>query len=363
MALTAEEKREAQKMARRTFGISDGEHRPYSLSRALLAAAEGKPISGYEGEVSQQVRRAQGIETRTQHGFLLPTTLGLFPAKQKRDLTAGTPSAGGYLVGTNNLGSSFIDLLRPLLIARQLGVQFLPGLKGNVTIPKIAAGGTAYWLANEVTAITESNQTLGQLALSPKNCGGYSEFSRQLLLQSSPSVDAMVANDLAAVVAQGIDSAMINGTGTNGQPTGLLLAAGIGSFSGTTLGAPGLLEAQADCANALEGDAIGYLTTPAVAALLKQRQEFAGTFSPLWQGNLFAGQVGGFRALSSPKVPAATMIFGDWSQIVIGEWGVLEIASNPFANFQSGIVGVRAIQTVDVGVRQVGAFSVATSIT
>lgn len=357
--LTPAEKREAQRAALSNFGITSREERPYNLCRAILAAAEGRPITGYEGEISKQVARANGIETRTQHGVLLPTNMALF----SRDLSAGTPSAGGFLVGTDNLAGSFIDLLRPLLIARQLGCTFMSGLKGNVTIPKLAAGGTAYWLTNEGTAITESQQTLGQVPLSPKNCGGYTEFSRQLMLQSSPAVDSMVANDLALTVAQAIDSAVINGSGASGQPTGLLQTAGIGAFSGTTLGIVGLLEAQTDCANALEGTAPAYLTTPAIAALLKQRHAVASTFSPLWEGNVLGGKMCGFNALSSPKVPAATMIFGDFEQIVIGEWGVLEIASNPFANFQSGIVGVRAIQTVDVAVRQAGAFSVATSIT
>jgi HK97 family phage major capsid protein len=363
MALTQQEKREAQRLAQRSFGITDNERRPYSLSRALLAVAEGKPLSGYEGEVSQQVSRANGIETRSQHSFFMPTSLALFQGRQKRDMTTGTPSAGGYLVGTDNLAGSFIDLLRPLLISRQLGATFMSGLKGNVTIPKLSASGSAYWLSNETTSITKSQPTLGQVPLSPKNCGCYTEFSRQLMMQSSPAIDALVANDLAATVAEGIDNAVINGTGTDGQPSGLLLWAGIGAFSGTTLGLAGLLEAQSDCANALDGNAIGYLTTPAVAAMLKQRHVVASTYSPLWDGNLLNGTVGGFRAMTSAKVPTATMIFGDWEQIVIGEWGVLEIASNPFANFQAGIVGVRAIQTVDVGVRNAGAFSVATSIT
>ena len=75
------------------------------------------------------------------------------------------------------------------------------------------------------------------------------------------------------------------------------------------------------------------------------------------------GNMAGCTALTTAALTAGTMIFGDWSQLVIGEWGVLELAVNPFANFQSGIVGVRAIQTCDIGVRQAGAFSRAVSIT
>jgi len=57
------------------------------------------------------------------------------------------------------------------------------------------------------------------------------------------------------------------------------------------------------------------------------------------------------------------MIAGDFSRVVIGEWGMLEIALNPYANFTAAITGIRAIQTVDVGIRYAGAFSRATTIT
>jgi hypothetical protein len=42
---------------------------------------------------------------------------------------------------------------------------------------------------------------------------------------------------------------------------------------------------------------------------------------------------------------------------------MLELAMNPYANFAAGITGIRAMQSVDVGIRQAAAFSRATSIT
>ena len=71
----------------------------------------------------------------------------------------------------------------------------------------------------------------------------------------------------------------------------------------------------------------------------------------------------GFPAMSSMQMPTADMLFGDWQEVVVGEWGVLEVEVNPFANFAAGIIGVRAIYSMDVGVRRAAAFSLATSIT
>jgi HK97 family phage major capsid protein len=100
-----------------------------------------------------------------------------------------------------------------------------------------------------------------------------------------------------------------------------------------------------------------------VAALLMARQRFASTDTPLWTGNVLDGNVMGYRATTTTQLTAASMIFGDFSQVVIGEWGFLEIALNPYASFAAAITGIRAIQTVDVAIRQAAAFSRAITIT
>ena len=83
----------------------------------------------------------------------------------------------------------------------------------------------------------------------------------------------------------------------------------------------------------------------------------------LWKGNLLDGEVEGYRAHTSNNIPAATMLFGDFSEVIGAEWGVLEIDVNPYANFAAGITGIRAFYTCDVGVRIPGAFSAASTIT
>jgi len=78
---------------------------------------------------------------------------------------------------------------------------------------------------------------------------------------------------------------------------------------------------------------------------------------------MFEGMIFGFCAMLSAQMLIAKGIFGDWAQCVIGEWGVLELAVNPAANFPAGITGLRAMYTVDVGVRYAGAFSATNTIT
>jgi HK97 family phage major capsid protein len=338
-------------------GMAPTEVKRYSVLRAIAAAASGNwKAAGLELEAHRAIEAKIGPSRR--QGVYVPYEV------QKRDLTAAGATTGQRLVATELRPQDFIELLRARTRVAALGARMLTGLVGNVSIPKQTGAGTAYWLATESTAITESDQTIGQITMTPRNIGAYTEISKQLTMQSTPDAEMMVMDDLSRVLAIGIDTAAIAGTGASGQPTGITLTAGIGSVTGTSIAYAGMVEFQTDVAasNAL-ADGCAYLTTPTVAGLLMQRQRFASTDTPLWSGTVLDGQAAGYRATSSTVVPAATMIFGDFSQVVIGEWGVLELEVNPYANFAAGIIGVRAWATVDVAIRQAGAFSVASSIT
>jgi HK97 family phage major capsid protein len=338
-------------------GMEPQDIRRYSLMRAVLAAATGDwSKAGLELEAHRAIEKRLGPSKRT-NSFYVPYEV------QSRDLTAASATQGSKLVGTDHLAGSFIELLRARTLMAGLGARMLPGLVGNVAIPKQTGAGTAYWLANEATAITESDQTIGQVTLTPKQVGAYTEISKQLVQQSAPGVEQIVTDDLAAVVARAIDLAGFEGTGAP-QPTGISGTAGIGSVTGTSLAYAGVLEFQTDLAgaNALV-PGCAYVTTPAVAALLSARARFSNTDTPLWSGSVLDGQMAGFRATTTTALTAATMVFGDFSQVIIGMWGDMELEVNPYANFPAGIIGVRAWATVDIGIRQAGAFSRATSIT
>lgn len=341
------------------IGLTSREVKQYSFCRAIEAAASGNfSAAGFEAECSRAVHASGKFNPVSAHSFAVPVEV-----LQQRDLTTSPASAGGFLVATENV--SFIEMLRNKSVLMRMGAVVLGGLVGNVTIPRQSGASTPFWLSTEGTAITESQMTLGQMALTPKTAGAYTEFSRLLMLQSSPDVERMVRGDLTKTVALAVDSAGITGSGASGQPQGLLNTAGVGSVAGASIDYADMIEFQSDvaAANALDEQTGGYVTTPAVAGLLMARVKFAGTASPIWEGNLSAGTVLGYRAISSNQMPTATMIFGDFTAMVIAEWGTLQIDVNPYAAFSTGVVGVRAMYSVDIGVRYPGAFSVATSVT
>jgi HK97 family phage major capsid protein len=368
------------------LGLSENETQRFSVIRAIKAIADKDwSKAGFEAECSREISQRLNKNPDSQKFYvpydvqrraISPNALaarqralnlqGMSPLQTRADVV-GTLGSGGYLVETTNVG--FIELLRNRSVAFRLGARALSGLVGNVNVPKQTGAASAFWTTSETNQITENEQTFGQMSLTPKTVGAYTEISRLLLLQSSPDVEGIVNADLAAVTALAVDTGALSGPGTGGQPLGITNTTGVGTASGmTTIAYAGQLNFQVAVANANVMPVAGaYATTPTVAALLMQRTRFANTATPLWDGNLWDanGPLGcaGFPGMSSKQIAAGTMLFGDWNSLIVAEWGVLEIEVNPYANFQAGIIGIRALMTCDIGLRYPGAFCVGSSIT
>lgn len=361
--------------------LSEREKRQYSLSRAILAAAgnDNWRDAGFELEchtaISDKLNRhaEKGhffvpLDVQRRHALVdgemfarAISTGGL--QTLHRELTAGNPASAGYLVGTRVMG--FDEVLRNTSVLMRMGATTLPGLRDNVAIPRQTAAAIPEWLTTETGGPNESLQTFTQLPLAPKTVAALTGISRKLLLQSSIAVDSLVNSDLGAAVALSADKAGLSGTGVSGQPLGLDSVSGVGSVTGTSLDFADILEFQTDVASGNVTPARpGYVTTPTVAGYLIARVKYSGTASPIWEGNIWAGSITGIPALSSNQVEAAVAYFGDWSKLVVAEWGTLEIDTNPYGSgFGAGVVSVRAIYSLDIGVRYPVAFSRAASIT
>ena len=342
-----------------SIGMSAKEAKQFSVIRAINALATGDwSKAGFEREASQ----AQGqILGKDAQGFFMPTDV-------QRDLTAGTAAQGGHTVATELLTGSFIDVLRNKMTVMDLGATMMTGLQGNVAIPKMASGATSYWVA-ESGAVTESAAAFAQVAMSPKTVGAFSDLSRKLLLQNSVSIENLVRTDLASTLGLAIDLAAIHGTGSSNQPTGILATTGIGSVVGGTNGiAPTYahivgLETQVAQDNADIGN-LAYLTNAKVRGKLLQTEKAADTAQFVWQDN---NSMRGYNAAVSNQVSStltkgnqslsSAIIFGNWSDLMIGMWGGLDIAIDTSTGSSSGTVRVVALQDVDIAVRHAQSFA------
>lgn len=319
-------------------------------------------------EYSEALAKETGMGLRGPLGFLIDPDL-LFA---RRDLSVGTASAGGNLVATNLLASSFIELLRARSAVGQLNPTFLPGLIGNLDIPRQTAGSTAVWI-NEGANTSESQPTFDKVSLVPKTISVRTDMTRKLFLQSTPAIVGVVQSDISRGIATGIDQAAINGSGTSPVPRGVLNTAGIGSVTWVGTNALtkyqsviGLLTALA-AANADDSNS-GFITTPEVRAALMSVYPDPGAGSSIWRMERDSegrSSLLGFPAVTTNNVPKNlgggtnehALIFGNWRELVIGLWGILEINMDPYVLGDSGGLVMRAFQDLDIAVKHAASFA------
>lgn len=358
------------------IGLSDEDLGNYSIMRAIRAAASGDwSRAPFELEISQAV--GERIDREPQ-GFFVPAEWmeSRAPAPARRDMMVGNPAYGGNLVATDLLASSFIDILRNRMVLNSAGAMVLSGLVGNVDIPKQTAAASVYWVG-EGDAPTEGQPTVGQLALAPTSVAGYVDITRRLMKQSALDVEAFVRADLAAGIALGIDLAGLHGAGSGNEPQGVANTSGIGDVAGGTNGlAPTWahvveLETDVSVANADIGS-LSYITNAKVRGKLKQTETASGSGIFVWHtdpaGRPGVGSLNGYPALVSNQVSSAltkgtstgvcsAIFFGNWADLVIAMWGVLDILVDPYSLSTQGATRVVAFQDVDIGLRNVESFS------
>jgi len=356
------------------IGLTDKETRKFSIASVIRALAfpKNKAIqkaAGFELECSRAVADVMGKEPQ---GFFLPNEAlrESFVGDSKRDMTVGAPTGGGNLVSTDLLTGSFIDALQNALALVNAGTTVLTGLVGNIAIPKKTGSGTAYWVT-EGNAPTESQSTIGQVTMSPKTVGGFTDYSRKLLLQSSLSIENFVRNDLIEILTLAIDLAGVNGSGTGAEPEGIINTTGIGSVAGGTNGLaptwPHIVQLESAVANAnAQLGNLAYLTNSKVRGKLKETEKFSGGGREIWgEGDT---PLNGSNAIISNQVPSdltkgtsvgvcSAIIYGNFADLVLGLWGSLDVMVDPYNQSTTGGTRIVALQDVDYGVRNAASFA------
>jgi len=328
------------------IGLTAKETREFSFQRAINALANPgdrklQEAAAFERECSEAAAQRAG---KVAQGIMVPSEV------LRRDLTVGTASAAGDLVGVDFRPGSFIELLRNRSALSGLGVTSLTGLSGNVAIPRQTGAATAYWVA-ESGSPTESQQTVDQVNLSPKTVGAYTDYSRRLMLQASIDVEQMIRQDLATVLALEIDRVGLYGLGNTNQPLGIKLTTGINTedFAAATPTYAEVVSMESKIAadNADIG-AMAYLMNATMRGNLKTKDKGTDTGAYVFEPG---GTVNGYNAVVSNQVESGDVFFAVWSQLIMAMWSGLDLTVDPYTHSTSGTIRVVALQDVDFAVR------------
>ena len=356
------------------------EKREYSLGRMVQAQISGDwRNAGFEREMNDEIARRVGREAE---GIYVPD----FAWQQRGPLATGATGATGSevvfddFVPTVHRGDMFIEALRARQVLSNLGTTYLSGLTSRIKMPKLATGANAAFV-EELGDVADGAGTDGGVTLQPRTMGAFVDMSRLLMLESVPAIEQIIRNDLLASAADRMEFYAIQGSGSSGQPTGILNTSGINDLdisSGTDVDSMtwadviNLVELVEEDNGIVNQNAAGFLSNPNVKAALAQTAKVSSTDSVMILNDPW-NQLYGYPIEFTSNVPnnlnpgdggtdASAVVFGDFSQLMIAQFGAPSILVDPYTNSRAGSVRLVLHAELDVGVRNAVSFAVTNEV-
>ena len=331
----------------------------YSMRKAILQESLSKQgkgkLEGIELEMHEEAVRNARDSGQAISG------LGVPAVQLRAGLKATVDNVGGYTVATDLPG--FIDSLRNNMASIQAGAVLMGGLVGDVSIPKLATDSTATW-RTEGGIATQADPVFAAVTMTPHRLTTYTTFTQQLLRQSTIDVEAIVRNTLFYAIANALETAAFEGDGTSQVPVGILNA-GVNdathtSTAGTVVNFTNIVNMEKMVAvdNALVAK-MAYIMKSTAAAKMKITPRVASTDSVMiWQNDpLLGGTVNGYQAYVSNVFSNDTVLFGNWSELLFGQWGGIDLLINPYSLDTYAQIRVVAAGYYDVAVKHVESFA------
>jgi len=322
-------------------------NRSFSLSRAVQAASFGKALEGAEAEWAQEAAREMQSRGLNMSGQIGIPGSALFRAGAADNFQAGSGDGSGF-VPTEVPGA--IDALRAPTMAERIGVTTINNASANLQFPRVSnkAIGTA---ATEVAADSASTLEMDEVTLTPKRVASRTIWSKQLMLQGGPSVDALISRELAAGINETIDKAVFAAA-----------AAGAANQQDKSNGAIGYADITAaqKAVLAAGGDLTrcAFVGSPSAMSILKGEVAVADIRAVI-DGN----SIDGYTSYFTPNLVDSTanegaLLFGDYAQgMLLAFFGGLDLLVDPYSNAGTAQIALHVNKFYDTAVRQGSALS------
>jgi HK97 family phage major capsid protein len=328
------------KAAQSTLDVSTKEVRTlqqYSFVKAIQEFMRTGRLTGLEAEMHQEAEREMSLIGQNVSGFGVPSKVLRIGSQSRAVVTTGTAP----MVPTDMIG--FIDALYAKLVCVNLGATVWSGLTANLSVPRVATAATAGW-ATEVADAGDAGSDTEAVTITPKRLTCYQDISKLLILQSPYNVEGIMRNLFISAMQVALDNAHLEGA-SNG-PTGILATSGIGDVAGGTNGvAPTLanilaLTKEVAIDNADFGK-LAFATNPKARWKLMSTAIESGHPERVWNV-LQPDMLLGYRAAVSTAVPGdltkgsasgtcSAIIFGNWEEMIIAQFGGLDITVDQYS--------------------------------
>ena len=326
----------------------------YSFGLALKQLLEGEGFSGVVKEMNSEMEKQFG-QKRSAESIMIPFHM------LQRDVTIGNPASAGALKPTT-ITTSYIDALYNEMVLVRAGATYMSGLVGDFDIPRFNNVIDPEFVAENGEA-TDSSLDVELVRLSPKTVTANMLISRKARMQTPQNLEAIASDQLVQAIRQKMDIQGLIGAGGL-APTGLLNQAGVQTLTaGTTVSWQDVLdlEAAVKSQNAMVGRG-SYITTSKIESKLKGTQKANALGFILENGGM-----NGYQVLTTNALPSVagtnSIIFGDFSQLMIGTWGSLELELDRNYNTAKGLHQLVTFFDYDVALKRPEAFCFKSGIT
>jgi HK97 family phage major capsid protein/HK97 family phage prohead protease len=345
------------------IGLGEKEAKSFSFTKLIASLSEPQNRSLRDGAKFEHevCDAAANKATRNIRGVLIPADVLGRNAYGQRDIIGVKTGAGytgdvGATIARSLLTQSFIEMLRNKASIMKHS-NLLTGLIGIADIPKQVGNASASWIGEDDQA-PETDVNFGMVSLTPHTVAGHSKITRRSLMQSSMDMEGFVRAELVMAIAEAIDRASIYGDGTANTPIGILNSApNVINFVGANPTFAELVQMETLCEE-LNIDAASslYMGRAGFRGFAKTSLKFptAASGGTIWEpGN----QVNGYGTEITNQFLTGDILFGDFSQFIIGMWGGLDITVDPYTDSKRGRINIVAMQDVDFEVRRKEAFT------
>lgn len=320
----------------------------FEMRQVALNLDEGKALEGQTGEIV--------TELRSQGGYRgIPVPYAALETRAGETIASGTPDP----ITTRPL----IERLFPASVAAQMGVQMINIASGEQETPVTTSAISAGWQATETGDVPGPNAytTLDRPLKPDQTLGVQMRITRKTMKQSGMALEQAIRRDMNGAMAQEMDRAIFNGSGSGGEPTGIFTGANAWGIAETDLGAVASWAAFRSevvafiTANAATGpNAVRLLIRPEVWDSMDGTY-ITGTALTEWDRLTKAlGSVSmSHNALPDPAGdPVAskallTTSAGGVAPVFVGLFGAADLIRDPYSDAQSGGLRLTALSTMD----------------
>jgi HK97 family phage major capsid protein len=224
---------------------------------------------------------------------------------------------------------NILEPLRAKLVLAQAGASYMTGLVGNISIP--AYSGSQVTWEGEVADAKDGAGTFSEVKLEPHRLTAYIDLSKQFLIQDSVSAEEMLKRDIVNAIANKLEATILGSETIINAPEGMLNGV-VADSSAITYEDIVAMETELEEAN-VRGD-IKFVVSPSAKAVLKTTKLDAGSGKFAMEGN----EVNGYPVLCTSAVAGKGVIYGNFNDLVIGQWGGIDLTVDPYTQAANGKV-------------------------